>query len=124
MSLSVSLSLSLSLSDFKRRQRRIMSRHDLPGDSEHAGEVGEGRIDETRGAAHSHSEASSSESAPLGGQFKLELPDTIPAARRQGEEKPEGEWRAFRPSLAGVAAAPQEVDEQGGGGARQGQRPR
>ena len=66
-------------------------------------------------AVLSHSEASSSESAPLGGQFRLELPDTIPAARRKGEEKPEGEWRAFHPSLAGVAAAPREVDEQVGG---------
>jgi hypothetical protein len=91
--------------------------HVLAGDSEHAGDVREGPIDETRGAVHSHSEASSSESAPLGGvggQFRLELPDTIP----EGEEKREGEWRAFHPSLAGVAAAPQDVDEQGGGGSK------
>ena len=88
-----------------------MPRRVLAGDSEHAGDVGEGPIDKTRGAVHSHSEASSSESAPLGGQFRLELPGTIPAARRQGEEKPEGEWRAFHPSLAGVAAAPREVNE-------------
>ncbi len=92
-----------------------MPRRVLAGGSEHAGDVGEEPIDETRGAVPSHSEASSSESAPLGGQFRLELPDTIPAARRQGEEKPEGEWRAFHPSLAGVAAAPREVDEQVGG---------
>jgi len=90
-----------------------MPRHVPAGDSEHAGDVGEGPIDETRGAVHSHPEASSSESAPLGGQFKFKLPDTILAV--EGEEKPEGAWGAFHPSLAGVAAAPQAVDELGGG---------
>jgi hypothetical protein len=66
------------------------------------------------GAVLSHPEASCSESAPLGGQFKLELPDTIAAARRQREEKPEGAWPEFHPSRKGVAASPQEDEEQGG----------
>jgi hypothetical protein len=41
------------------------------------------------------------------------LPDTIAAARRQGEEKPEGAWPEFHPSRKGVAASPQEDEEQG-----------
>ena len=64
-------------------------------------------------AVLSHSEASSSESAPLGGQFKLDLPDTIAAACCQGEEKLEGAWPEFHPSRKGVAASPQEDEEQG-----------
>jgi len=57
-------------------------------------------------AVLSHSEASSSESAPLGGQFKLDLPDTIAAACCQGEEKLGGVARisSFSQGRGSVAA--------------------